>query len=477
MKKNEFIKHGYQIIDKIAEYLSEADKYPVRSQVKPGEVRSQIPASPPNEGEDFDDILKDFDNIIMPGLTHWQSPNFYAYFPANTSYPSILGELMTSGLGVNAFSWETSPAATELEETVMDWLRQMLGLSNDFVGVIQDTASTATICSILTAREKMSNFESGKKGIGGKIFRVYASTEIHSSIEKAVRIAGIGTDNLVKIPTDENYAMRSDLLRDAIQSDLKAGFTPMCVVSAMGTTGSLAFDPIAENYEICKEFGLWHHIDAAYAGSAFILEEFKHLSELASLCDTFVFNPHKWLFINFDFSAYFVKDEESLIRTFEILPEYLRYKRGSEVKNYRDWGIQLGRRFRALKAWFVIRSFGVDELKSILRHHIALGAMFHDWVKSNKDFEVLAPVVMNVVCFRFHPVGIDDETLLNSINVQLLDEVNSTGKVFLSKTKLNDIFTIRMVTANLNVTEQHISDAWKLIVETSENLIRKTNLR
>ncbi|MBE2188401.1 MAG: aspartate aminotransferase family protein [Candidatus Kapabacteria bacterium] len=477
MKKKEFIKHGYQIIDKIAEYLSEADKYPVRSQVKPGEIKSQIPTTPPNESQNFDEILNDFDNIIVPGLTHWQSPNFYAYFPSNTSYPSILGELMTSGLGVNTFSWETSPAATELEEIVTDWLRQMIGLSDDFVGVIHDTASTATLCSILTAREKMSNFETGKKGIGGKIFRVYASSEIHSSVDKAVRIAGIGTDNLVKIPVDNNFAMRADLLRQAIESDLKAGFTPMCVVSAMGTTGSLAFDPIAENYKICKEFGLWHHIDAAYAGSAFILEEFKHLSELASHCDTFVFNPHKWLFINFDFSAYFVKDEESLIRTFEILPEYLRYKRGSEVKNYRDWGIQLGRRFRALKAWFVIRSFGVDELKAKIRNHIALGFMFHDWVKSNENFEILAPVVMNLVCFRLHPIGLDDESVLNGINVQLLDDINSTGKVFLSKTKLNDKFAIRMVTANLNLTEQHIRDAWNLIVETSDELIRKRLLR
>lgn len=475
MKKNEFIKYGYMIIDRIAEYLSENEKYPVRSQIQPGDVKKLIPKDAPNESQDFDELLNDFENIIMPGLTHWQSPNFYAYFPSNNSYPSILGELLASGIAVNAFSWETSPAATELEEVMMEWLRKIIGLPDSFVGVIQDTASTATLCSILTAREKKTNFETRLKGFTGKIFRVYSSSEIHSSVDKAVRIAGIGSDNLVKIPVDDTFALRPELLRDAIISDLNAGFTPLCVVSGMGTTGSLAFDPISEISDICREFELWHHIDAAYAGSAFMLDEFKHFADLAALCDTFVFNPHKWLFINFDFSAYFVKDKKSLIRTFEISPEYLRYAGGSEVNNYRDWGIQLGRRFRALKAWFVIRSFGVNELKSKLRQHIQYGFLFRDLVAQNKNFEILAPVVMNVICFRFHPENIDEETALNELNLQLLNQLNASGKAFLTKTKLNDKLTLRMVTGNANVTEKNIRDTWDLIVETSGNLIRNSN--
>lgn len=347
MNENEFRKYGYKIIDKIAEYLTNIEKYPVRSQVSPGDIKSKIPAEAPFESQEFEKILRDFDEIIIPGITHWQSPNYFAYFPSNTSYPSILGELLSSGIAVNGFSWETSPAATELEEVVMDWLRDMLGLSSEFTGVIQDTASTATLCSILTAREKKTEFTSGRAGLAGTKFRVYSSGEVHSSIDKAVRIAGIGTDNLVKVPVDNNFAMIADELRIAVVNDIEQGYVPLCVVSAMGTTGSLAFDPIENIDAIAKEFGLWHHIDGAYAGSAFILEEYSEYSKLASMCDTFVFNPHKWLFVNFDFSAYFVKDRESLIKTFEITPEYLRYIIGTEVNNYRDWGIQLGRRFRA----------------------------------------------------------------------------------------------------------------------------------
>ncbi len=473
MNENEFRKYGYKIIDRIAEYLSNVEKYPVRSQSKPGEIKSQIPNYPPNEKQDFEIILRDFEEIIVPGITHWQSPNYFAYFPSNTSYPSILGELLSSGIAVNGFSWETSPAATELEEVIMNWFRDIIGLSPEFTGVIQDTASTATLCSILTAREKKSDFEIGKSGFGNNKYRVYASQEVHSSIEKAVRIAGIGTDNLVKIEVDANYALRTDKLRTSLHNDIKNGYLPLCIVSAMGTTGSLAFDPIEEIDAIAKEFDLWHHIDAAYAGSAFILEEYSDYAKLTSMCDTFIFNPHKWLFVNFDFSAYFVKDRQSLIKTFEITPEYLRYVTGTEVNNYRDWGIQLGRRFRALKAWFVIRSFGIEQLKTKLREHIRLGKLFGDLVKSNPNFEILAPVKMNVICFRSHPSQIDDTEELNQINIELLDAINSSGKAFLTKTKLNDKLAIRMVTGNTNITERHVRNVWQLIVETSTELLRK----
>lgn len=472
MNSDEFKKYGREVIDFIADYLENVEKYPVKSQVVPGEVISKLPNEAPINSENFDSIFDDFKSIILPGITHWQSPNFFAYFSSNNSYESILGELLSAGLGVHAFSWETSPSATELETAMMVWIRDIIGLSDNFTGVIQDTASTATLCSILTARDKKLRENSELKQADISRFRVYCSKEAHSSIERAVRISGIGHKNLVKINLDTDFAMDINHLKQSIDADRKNGLIPLCVVSAIGTTGSLAVDPVGEICKIAKETNLWHHIDAAYSGNAFILDEYKYLALQAEGCDTFVFNPHKWLFVNFDFSAYYVKDTQALISTFEILPEYLKTSQGTTVNNYRDWGVQLGRRFRALKAWFVLRGFGVSGLQEKLRYHIDLAKIIHQKIVESNDFELMAPLSFNLVCFRFKPKGLSDDSILNRLNEEILENINSSGKIFLTKTKLSGKTTIRMVTGTSRVNEEFVLRAWDIVAEFSRNYYR-----
>lgn len=471
MNPEEFRDYGYKIVDWLCFYFENIEKYPVRSQVKPGEIFNRIPDFPPESGEDFKEIFSDFEKKIIDGITHWQSPNFFAYFPANNSYPSILAEFITAGLGLQCMMWLTSPAATELEEKMMNWLRDSIGLPSYFYGVIQDTASTATLVSLLTAREKYSNYEINQKGMSDEYkFRVYCSSEAHSSIEKAVKIAGIGSKNLIKIEVDDKFAMKPDRLREAIRNDIFNGFIPLCVVAALGTTGSTAVDPIKEIGGICNEIGIWFHIDAAYAGSALILDEYKFLREAIHLCDTFVFNPHKWLMTNFDCSAYFIKDRESLIRTFEILPEYLKTTEVTHVNNYRDWGIQLGRRFRALKLWFVLRYYGLEGLKKKLRNDISLAKYIENKIRSEGNFEILAPVDFNVICFRFKPNQNLEEKIINEFNEDLMNKINSTGKAFFTHTKLNGSFVIRFVIGQTNVQKEHVDKAWELIKSSAYEL-------
>jgi aromatic-L-amino-acid decarboxylase len=465
MDSTDFRKYAHQLADRIADYYDDIEKYPVKSQVKPGEIYAKLPNSAPEEAEDFNAIMHDFEKIILPGISHWQSPNFHAYFPANTSFPSILGEMLTAALGAQCMVWETSPAAAELEEKMMVWLRQMIGLPTEFVGVIQDTASTATLVSILTAREHYSNYEINRNGFNSdENYRIYCSSEAHSSIEKAVKIAGIGKNNLIKIPVDNEFKMIPEELTDAITIDIQRGYRPLCIVAALGTTGSTAVDPLEEIGKIAKEYDIWLHVDAAYAGSALILPEYKHLLKGIEYADTFVFNPHKWLFTNFDCSAYFVRDKGALIRTFEIMPEYLKTHVDSKVNNYRDWGIALGRRFRALKLWFVLRSFGINGLQVKLREHIGIANKLKNKIESHPDFEILAPVNFNVICFRYTPKGITDEEKLNKINEDLLNKINSTGKTYLTHTKLNGKYTIRFVVAQTNVTQEHVHRTWNMIL-------------
>jgi aromatic-L-amino-acid decarboxylase len=468
MNNAEFREWAHRLADRMADYYQDIETYPVKSNVKPGEILAQLPAAPPAESEDMQAIINEFERIIMPGITHWQSPNFFAYFPANGSYPSILAEMLTAALGVQGMVWDTSPAAAELEETVMNWLKSMCGLPANWDGVIQDTASTSTLVALLSAREKLSSYAINENGFENfSKLRVYCSAEAHSSVEKAVKIAGIGRKNLVKIATDAEFRMDVNLLRQAIEADISAGYIPLCVVAAIGTTGCTAVDPLAQIAAVSQKFNVWLHVDAAYAGTALLLPEYRWMIEGIEQADSFVFNPHKWMFTNFDCSAYFVKDKEALIRTFEILPEYLKTGNRGLVNDYRDWGIQLGRRFRALKLWFVIRSFGANQLQEKIREHIAIARWFEKQVTEHPDFEILAPVTLSVVCFRFRPDGINDPENLNHINESLMKQLNATGKLFLTHTKLNGQFTLRMSVAGTLTTQQHVAKAWELIVETA----------
>jgi len=464
MDNKSFRKKAHEFVDWMADYLDEVDNLPVKAQVEPGDIYRQLPDSPPFNGEEMEDIFNDFNKIILPGMTHWQSPNFFAYFPANSSYPSVLAEMLTATLGAQCMKWEVSPAATELEERVMNWLKGMTGLPDQFHGVIQDTASTATLTAILTARERHSEFRVNEKGFMHEDnFRVYCSTETHSSIEKAVKIAGIGRQNLVKIGVDEQFRLDPQLLKLAIEEDQKNGHKPICVVATLGTTGVTAIDPLQEIAEICSSHGIWLHIDAAFAGSALILPEYRWMIKGVEHADSFVFNPHKWLFTNFDCSAYFVKDKNSLLGTLQVLPEYLRTHDQGKVNDFCDWGIPLGRRFRALKLWFVIRSYGVKALQEKLRAHISMANELAEKIIQVDEFELMAPVTMNLVCFRYKPNGIESDNELNQINEKLLTEINSTGKAYMSHTKVNGKYTLRMVIGNTNVEKRHVEEAWRLV--------------
>ncbi|MBC8358031.1 MAG: aspartate aminotransferase family protein [Candidatus Aminicenantes bacterium] len=469
MEKETFRKFGYRFIDWVADYMDELEKLPVLSQVKPGEIRSKLPQNPPIQAETMEKLFLDFKKIILPGITHWQHPSWFAYFPANNSPPSILAELLTAGLGAQCMIWQTSPAAAELEEVVLEWLRQMLGLPEGMEGVIQDTASTATLVALLTAREKATNFEANQKGLK-KTLVVYASEETHSSIEKGVKIAGYGRENLCYIPTDDSFAMVPSKLEEAVKRDKKRGLKPACVVATLGTTSSTAIDPLAAIGKICRSQNIWLHVDAAFAGTAAILPEKKWMLEGAENMDSFVFNPHKWMLTNFDCSAYFVKDPGMLIRTFEIHPEYLKTGQDSQVKNFRDWGVQLGRRFRALKLWFVIRSYGVEGLQKIVREHIRLAQMFKEWVKKHEAFELMAPVELSLVCFRLND-GRNEEAL-EDLNRRLLESLNQTGKVFLTHTTLKGKYVLRMAIASRTTEEFYVQEAWKLITKKAAELLK-----
>ncbi len=469
MDKETFKKYGYQFIDWIADYMTDVEKLPVMSQVDPGEIKAKIPQDPPMQGESMQQLFKDFKEIIMPGITHWQHPSWFAYFPANNSPPSILGEVLTAGLGTQCMIWQTSPAAAELEEVVLEWLRKMIGLPDGMTGVIQDTASTATLCALLSAREKATQFESNLKGLR-KPLVVYASAETHSSIEKGVKIAGFGKENLRYMPTDENYALIPAELEKAIHSDTENGLMPCCAVATVGTTSSTAIDPLAAIGRICQKYKLWLHVDAAFAGTAALLPEKRWMMEGIEHADSFVFNPHKWMFTNFDCSAYFVKNPEILTRTFEIHPEYLKTKIDEKVKNFRDWGIPLGRRFRALKLWFVIRSYGVEGLQKMIREHIRLAELFKEWVEDHSHFELMAPAPLSLVCFRLNDNR--DEEALNDINKKLLEELNTTGKVYLTHTTLKGRYILRFSVGQRTTEEKHVRQAWDLITGKASEILK-----
>jgi aromatic-L-amino-acid/L-tryptophan decarboxylase len=469
MSPEEFRRQGHAVVDWIADYQSRIESFPVLSQSKPGEIRSKLPAGPPAEGEPFDRILGDMERVILPGITHWQSPNFYAYFPANASGPGILGDLLSSGLGVQGMLWSTSPACTELETHVLDWLVSMLGLPEKFLsssagsGVIQDTASSASLCALLAARERATEFASNRTGCDGKL-TAYCSTQTHSSVEKAMKIAGMGSDNLRAIPVDGNFAMRADALEQEIIADTSAGLLPCFVCATVGTTSSNAIDPVREIGRICGEHNLWLHVDAAMSGTAALCPEFRFIHDGVELADSYTFNPHKWMFTNFDCNCFFIADRKHLIQTLSILPEYLRNQatESGAVIDYRDWHIQLGRRFRSLKLWFVIRHYGVEGLQHHIREHIRLAQQFVDWVRNDKRFELAAPAKLNLVCFRLRS---GDEA-----NQRLMDRLNRSGDLYLTHTKLDGKFTLRFCVGQTNTQGRHVEKAWHRIQEETAKL-------
>ena len=464
MTPDEFRQRGHEVVDWIADYYACIESYPVLSRAEPGQVRASLPAKPPAKGESFATILGDIEKVILPGVTHWQSPNFFAFFPANASGPAILGDLLSSGLGVQGMLWATSPACTELETHVLDWLVGMLDLPRKFLststggGVIQDTASSASLCALLAARERTTNFVSNKRGCNGKL-TVYTSSQAHSSIEKDVQIAGLGLDNLRLIDVDENFAMRPDALSRQIEDDRRAGLVPSFVCANIGTTSSNAIDPLPEIGRICRENNLWFHVDAAMSGTAALCPEFRHTHAGVELADSYTFNPHKWMFTNFDCNCFYVADRKSLIQTLSILPEYLRNKatESGAVIDYRDWQIPLGRRFRALKLWFVIRHYGIEGLQYHVRRHVELAQQFASWVKNDARFELAAPAPLNLVCFR-HKGG-------DEVNQRLMDRLNRSGDLYLTHTRLNDRHTLRFCVGQTNTTERHVERAWARIQE------------
>ena len=468
MTPEEFRKAGREVIDWIADYYEKVGVFPVMSQVAPGEVRSKLPPHPPVDGESFKDVMKDVEDIILPGISHWQSPNFYAFFPANASGPAILGDLLSSGLGVNGMNWATSPACTELETHIMDWLVEMLDLPKKFLsssdggGVIHDTASSATLCALLAGRERATNYGSNKSGLKSEL-TVYTSNQAHSSLEKAVKIAGLGKDNLRLIEVDETFAMKSETLSAAIEEDLKNGKKPAFVCATSGTTSSTAFDPLPQIGKICKEKNIWLHVDAAMAGTAVLCPEFRWVNEGLEMADSYCFNPHKWMLTNFDCAAFFVSNRKALLETLSILPEYLksRIRKSDTVIDYRDWQIPLGRRFRALKLWFVIRHYGVQGLQAHVRKSVELGQLFKSFVEKDNRFELMAPTPLNLVCFR--------AKASNEINEALLSKLNSSGKMHLSHTKLNNKYTLRLCVGSPLTEQSNIESTWHRITETYEN--------
>lgn len=471
MGPEEFRRHAHEFVDWMADYMSSVGDLPVRSTVRPGDIAAQLPAGPPQQGEPMSAIFDDFRRIMMPGITHWQHPAFFAYFPANSSPPSVLAEMLMSTLGVNGMMWQTSPAATELETRVMEWLGQMIGLPQGFSGVIQDTASTATLCALLTARERATGWRSNADGLSGfGTFRVYASEETHSSIEKDVRIAGIGAENVCKVPVDAARAMRPDALAAMIEADRRAGLVPLAVVATLGSTANGAFDPLLPVADLCERNGLWLHVDAAWAGSALILPEHRTLMQGVDRADSFLFNPHKWLLTSFDCTAYFVRDVDALIRTFTIMRVYYEGRERGQAIDYRDWGLQLGRRFRALKLWFVIRSYGIAGLQAILREHIAAAQSFAGRVQASEDFELMALHPLALVVFRYHPEGENDPEVLDRLNGELARRLNDGGELYLTPGSASGAATLRLSVGQTWTRRAHVERAWELIRETARSL-------
>lgn len=471
MDADEFRRHGHAFVDWMADFYSAVEAMPVRAQVEPGDVIAKLPAAPPAKGEAMATIFADFERIIVPGMTHWQHPSFFAYFPANSSPPSVLAEMLTASLGAQCMSWQTSPAATELEMRMMEWLRDMLGLPQAFTGSIQDTASTGILAAILTAREWKSHFDVNEFGTKRwPQLVLYCSEETHSATEKGAKIAGIGRAYVRKVPLGAGRGMDAKALEAMIEKDVAAGLMPCCVVATLGSTGTGAVDDLRAIGPVAKRHELWLHVDAAWAGSALVLPETRHMIAGIEHVDSFVFNPHKWLFTNFDCSVLFVREPGLLIRTFEILPEFLKTREGERVTNYRDWGIQLGRRFRALKLWFVIRAYGVEGLRAMIREHIALADDVARRIEDAPDFELVTPRSLALFSFRYRPEGMAEGEALDALNARLFETLNDTGRLYFTQNKVDGRFVIRWVIGQTMTRRRHVEAAWDLVQQTARGL-------
>lgn len=472
MSAEDFRRYGHQLIDWISNYFERIEQFPVLSQIKPGDLVAQLPATPPTTGESMDAILADVDRLIVPALTHWSHPSFFAYFSTSTSAPGIFGEMLSAAFDMKAMLWRTSPASTELEEVALSWLRQLMNLPEEFDGIIYDTASVGSMHAIAAAREKLS-LRIREDGMSGRtdlpLLRVYISEQAHSSIEKAVITLGLGQRSLCKVPTDAEFRMDADALAQAIEADKQSGAIPCCVVATVGTTSTSSIDPVPTIADLCEQHGIWLHVDAAYAGPAFLVPEMLSVMEGCERADSLVTNPHKWLFTPFDLSVLYCRHMDILRRAFSLVPEYLRTGESETVRNGMDYGIQLGRRFRALKLWMILRYFGHEGLAARIREHCRLARLFASWVEQANDWELLAPVPFSLVCFRACPASKEDETAaaraarLDALNEALMNNTNATGAAYLSHTRLNDVFTLRLAIGNIRTTEEHVRRVWELL--------------
>ncbi len=477
MTSADFKKNGYKVIDWIADYFENLETKPVLPSIKPGDIKKKLPSAPPVQPETMDDIIADIDKIIMPGITHWNHPDFMAYFNSTSSSAGVLAELLSAAFNVNGMLWRTSPSSAELERVTLDWLKQMIGIPEEFWGIIYDTASVSSLHAIAAAREQVPGLNIREQGMAGRAdippLRLYCSEHAHSSIEKSAVTLGIGLKGVRKIPADKDFRMIPEELEKAISEDKQNGWLPFCCVATVGTTSTTSIDPVRKIGAICNKENIWLHIDAAYGGTAAIIPEMKYILDGIELADSIVVNPHKWMFTPIDISAFYTKKPDVLKRAFSLVAEYLKTNDDSEAENLMDYGIQLGRRFRSLKLWFVIRYFGVDGIASLLREHLRLAKLFAEWIDAHPKFEKMAQVNFGVVCFRFHPVELNDENELNQLNEKLLNNINETGRLFISHTKIDGKYIIRLSVSGLRTEEKNVKNAWVLIRKEAEKLVRK----
>ncbi len=469
MDSEEFRTVGHQLIDWIADYRANIAKFPVMSPAQPGAIRAQLPDAPPESPETFDYIFRDLEGIIVPGLSHWQHPDFYGYFPANSTLSSVLGDYLSTGLGVLGLSWQSSPALTELEEVVTDWMRQMVGLSSEWSGVIGDTASTSTLIALLCARERSTNYSLAGTGLQGedKPLTVYVTAQSHSSVEKAALLAGFGRTHVRSIPTDEVYSMNPAALKDAIEADVQKGFVPCAVVATTGTTSVAALDPLEEIAQVAKHYKLWMHVDAAMAGSAMILPECRWMWQGIEGADSLVINTHKWLGVAFDCSLYYVRDWQHLVRVMGTNPSYLQSAVDDQVKNLRDAGIPLGRRFRALKLWCLIREQGITGLQARLRRDMANAQWLAEQVQARENWRLLAPVHLQTVCVRHEPPNLTGDAL-DKHTQAWADNVNRSGKAYLTPAMLEGRWMVRISIGSLPTERSHVEALWSLLQSEAE---------